>query len=99
LLGLFCFVLFCCSTTRQALEELEEHTGLHGLLGTSRRLGVVSILGGSDDAGEKTVFLSHLYIKMLFLPRQARDKHKENSKKEWPFCCRDRPKLASAKPV
>jgi hypothetical protein len=57
---LFCFVLFCCSTTRQALEELEEHTGLHGLLGTSRRLGVVSILGGSDDAGEKTVFWSHL---------------------------------------
>ena len=33
-------------------------------------------------AGEKTVFLSHLYIKMMILPRQARDKHRENSKKE-----------------
>jgi len=32
-------------------------------------------------AGEKTVFLSHLYIKMMILPRQARDKHRENSKK------------------
>ena len=32
--------------------------------------------------GKKTVFLSHLYIKMLILPRQARDKHKENSKKD-----------------
>ena len=31
--------------------------------------------------GEKTVFLSHLYIEMLFLPRQARDEHRENSKK------------------
>ena len=26
-------------------------------------------------------FLSHLYIKVIFLPRQARDKHRENSKK------------------
>jgi hypothetical protein len=29
----------------------------------------------------KRHFLSHLYIKMMFLPRQARDKHRENSKK------------------
>ena len=31
---------------------------------------------------EKTVFLRHLYIKIIILPRQARDKHRENSKKE-----------------
>ena len=31
--------------------------------------------------GEKTGFLSHLDIKVIFLPRQARDKHGENSKK------------------
>jgi hypothetical protein len=30
---------------------------------------------------KKRVFLSHLYIKCIFLPRQARDKHRENSKK------------------
>jgi hypothetical protein len=29
----------------------------------------------------KRHFLSHLYIKVIFLPRQARDKHRENSKK------------------
>jgi hypothetical protein len=29
---------------------------------------------------EKTAFLSHLYIKTNVLPRQARDKHRENSK-------------------
>jgi hypothetical protein len=31
--------------------------------------------------GEKTGFLSHLDIKVIFLPRQARDQHGENSKK------------------
>jgi hypothetical protein len=30
----------------------------------------------------KTAFLSHLYIKAIILPRQARDKHRENSKKD-----------------
>jgi hypothetical protein len=29
---------------------------------------------------EKTVVLSHLYIKCIILPRQARDKHREHSK-------------------
>jgi hypothetical protein len=32
--------------------------------------------------GEKPVLFSHLYIKPIMLPRQARDKHRENSKKE-----------------
>jgi hypothetical protein len=36
-------------------------------------------------AGKKTVFLSHLYIKMIIMPRQARDKHRENSKRETGF--------------
>ena len=34
---------------------------------------------------EKRHFLSHLYIKCIFLPRQARDKHRENSKKSGVF--------------
>eukprot|EP01046_Picozoa_sp_COSAG06_P006650 COSAG06_NODE_314_length_17706_cov_366.601940_9_plen_81_part_00 len=29
----------------------------------------------------QSVFLRHLYIKMIILPRQARDKHRKNSKK------------------
>jgi hypothetical protein len=36
----------------------------------------------------KTVFLNHLCIKTNILPRQARDKHGENSKKG-PFFLRD----------
>jgi len=34
---------------------------------------------------EKRHFVRHLYINMHHLPRQARDKHRENSKKEWRF--------------
>eukprot|EP01046_Picozoa_sp_COSAG06_P066339 COSAG06_NODE_16692_length_986_cov_1.705750_1_plen_203_part_00 len=34
---------------------------------------------------EKRHFLSHLYIKTNILPRQARDKHRENSKKSGVF--------------
>ena len=37
--------------------------------------------------GEKTALFVHFYIKMIILPRQARDKHKKNSKKV-PFSCR-----------
>jgi len=31
--------------------------------------------------GKETSLLRHLYIKCIILPRQARDKHRENSKK------------------
>jgi hypothetical protein len=37
----------------------------------------------------KTAFLSHLNIKTIIVPRQARDKHKENSKKD--AVCRTEP--------
>ena len=33
----------------------------------------------------KRHFLRHLYIKMLILPRQARDKHRESTQKKMPF--------------
>jgi hypothetical protein len=33
----------------------------------------------------KTAFLSHLYIKTIILPRQARDKHRESTQKKMPF--------------
>jgi hypothetical protein len=45
--------------------------------------------------GKKTALLSHLYIKCIILPRQARDKHRENSQKV-PFSLRydlSRPEL------
>jgi hypothetical protein len=34
-----------------------------------------------SNPGKKTVLFSHLYIKLMILPRQARDKHRENSPK------------------
>jgi hypothetical protein len=34
---------------------------------------------------KKTVFLSHLCIKTIILPRQARDKHRESTQKKRPF--------------
>jgi hypothetical protein len=48
----------------------------------------VDVWTGSEYNGtvsEATVFLSHLYVKTIFLPRQARDKHRENSKNEYRF--------------
>jgi hypothetical protein len=42
--------------------------------------------GGLTETGcETRHFLSHLYISTNFLPRQARDRHRENSKTEWRF--------------
>jgi hypothetical protein len=35
----------------------------------------------SNRFGKKTGFLSHLYLKVIFLPRQARDKHRKTQKK------------------
>ena len=32
--------------------------------------------------GEKTALFFHFYIEMIILPRQARDKHRENSKRD-----------------
>eukprot|EP01046_Picozoa_sp_COSAG06_P108795 COSAG06_NODE_55228_length_290_cov_1.340314_1_plen_66_part_01 len=40
---------------------------------------------GRGHCCEKTAFWSHLYFKTIFLPRQARDKHRENSKKDAVF--------------
>ena len=36
---------------------------------------------GYVTTGSKTVFFRHLYIKMMILPRQARDKHRETTQK------------------
>ena len=35
----------------------------------------------SSSSGKETPFLRHLYEKCIILPKQARDKHRENSKK------------------
>ena len=38
------------------------------------------------ESGSKTVFLAiYVHLKMMILPRQARDKHRENSKTDYRF--------------
>ena len=39
-----------------------------------------------DETVTKRVFLRHLYIKMIILPRQARDKHSRETQKRTRFC-------------
>ena len=70
---------------------------------TDRHVAVAASAAGTE-AVRKRHFLSHLYIKCIILPRQARDEHRENSKKV-PFSlrvsarcrlsCRQRPQRCS----
>jgi hypothetical protein len=72
--------------------------------GSSRCGGGQRCWYGCGSGGKKTALLRHLYIKCIILPRQARDKHRENSKKV-PFSlrvsarcrlsCRQRPQRCS----
>ena len=41
--------------------------------------------GRKDAQVRKRVFLRHLYINAMILPRQARDKHRESTQKETRF--------------
>jgi hypothetical protein len=45
--------------------------------------GELAAMLGAEELQEvrKRLFLRHLYMKCIILPRQARDKHRENSKK------------------
>ena len=69
-LGLFALSV-CLSVCLQALLTARGHTRLQSS-------------GRSCSVGKRH-FLRHLYIKCIVLPRQARDKHRENSKQERRF--------------
>jgi hypothetical protein len=66
---------FCCFTSFHVPEvNIEE------LLAASKVLDdLIQLLRKTN------LFLSHLYIKTIILPRQAQDKHRENSKKDAVF--------------
>jgi hypothetical protein len=53
--------------------------------GSERKREMRFLLTSSLTSLQKTAFLSHLYIKTIILPRQARDKHRENTQKKMPF--------------
>ena len=42
----------------------------------------LNLCGGVVEACGKRLFVSHLYIKTIILPRQARDKHRESTQKK-----------------
>jgi 2'-phosphotransferase len=61
--------------------------------GSEGAVGRLAVAGNPGKKGvrcEKRLFLSHLHIKTIILPRQARDRHRENSKKEAFFVGRGR---------
>jgi hypothetical protein len=61
----------------------QQHRKLHQLvLWASHRAFLFRIVQRMEWKVRKRHFLSTFYIKMMILPRQARDKHRENSKKE-----------------
>jgi len=63
---------------RTAFELLQEVT-------EDERKALVELLPVYQDymqQARKRHFLSHLYIKCIILPRQPRDKHRENSKND-----------------
>ena len=68
---LFCFRTFslCLNIWNLSLCSVGAGTGTAGSV-------------GGDGAGRKRVFLRHLMLKMISLPRQARDKHRECTQKE-----------------
>eukprot|EP01046_Picozoa_sp_COSAG06_P041416 COSAG06_NODE_5138_length_3687_cov_4.373467_3_plen_168_part_00 len=51
------------------------------LMSMSNAISGIVIIGGMYQA-RKRHFFRHLYIKCIILPRQARDKHRENSKND-----------------
>ena len=68
----------------RALPSRSERLSIH-------RRSTRQIMPRPPSRARKTVSLSHLYLKAIFLPRQARDKHRENSKRDYRFLVREPP--------
>jgi hypothetical protein len=67
-----------CGTASRAL-------GTGWLHSVRRQVDVQKITADFEEAvleATKRSFFSHLYIKMIILPRQARDKHRESTQKK-----------------
>ena len=77
-----------CSVACSATSKSTRPTARVGVRGAGRS-SLPATLCASTRV-RKRVFLSHFYIKTIILPRQARDKHRESSKKDaFRFCRRD----------
>ena len=77
----------CFVSPEPVLHDRTNHdlfqTGIQKRLGTQAKTAAVCVFCRALPCYRfgKCLFLSHLYIKTIFLPRQARDKHRKNSKK------------------
>ena len=82
------FILNMIVLPRQALdkhrEKLKKRVPVF-LIATGPSVISVVPYVGRVMIGKETPLLRHLYIECTILPRQARDKHREASKKEWRF--------------
>jgi hypothetical protein len=83
-----------CDTTSQKqqwnISSLGNASFVTNLLAASEGLDACLAVWSDQDPrhaveGQKCHFWRHLDMKCIVLPRQARDKHRENSKKEWRF--------------
>ena len=83
-----------CDTTSQKqqwnISSLGNASFVTNLLAVSEGLDACLAVWSDQDPrhaveGQKCHFWRHLDMKCIVLPRQARDKHRENSKKEWRF--------------
>jgi hypothetical protein len=71
---------------RQAWDKLKKGRALKKDRSFSLDEQPFELSEGGHVVRRKRHFLSHLYIKAIILPRQARDKHRESTpKREWRF--------------
>ena len=76
-----------CAFVQYAFKTLYTYVGSVGSAGVSRasRSQVEGCCGPQVRKQENSLVFHFLYVKMIILPRQARDKHRENSKQSGVF--------------
>ena len=71
-----------CTQLKQVVTSIDASTAL-GVTGVVRFISAADLkLIGAANKVEKTHILRHFILKTIILPRQARDKHRKDSKRE-----------------
>jgi hypothetical protein len=88
-----CFPSVCLELLGQLASLVEQYCGIGTLSEEGIRSNLTLIYELFDEVRKRS-FKAMLYIRMIILPRQARDKHRENSKTDR-FLAGDRLRVAS----